>query len=254
MVSEETDNEWRRLGPAEVSETCGERVREQVQGGDRGSPPHTLKACQAGPASTNPLPGPALRPPPRLPGACHLQAAPPTNRPVPRLTPSLDGSEPGCRSLSRSRSAVRAARTLLSELCTVGAGPAIRLPSSLSPSRNLLPATPPAHTYPSGPGPRSCAAGGHSLGAAVLGGLRGLGTPGSETGWELSRGDDPPVGEGEGWKGPASFSASHPASQGPPHPPDGVVLGKALRAPHAAGPLPLLGSLRCHRGLASRGG
>lgn len=53
MVSEEMDNEWRRLGPAEVSET-----------------------------------------------------------------PSLDGSEPGCRSLSRSRSAVRAARTLLSELCT----------------------------------------------------------------------------------------------------------------------------------------
>lgn len=41
MVSEEMDNEWRRLGPAEVSETCGERVREPVQDGDRGSPTHT---------------------------------------------------------------------------------------------------------------------------------------------------------------------------------------------------------------------
>jgi len=104
-----------------------------------GEAPHTHTEGLSGRACLNQPPSwssPATTPRPAQ--ACHLQAAPPTDHPIPRLTPSLDGSEPGCRSLSRSRSAVRAARTLLSELCTVGAGPAIRLPSSLSPSPNLL--------------------------------------------------------------------------------------------------------------------
>lgn len=214
------------------------------------APPHThRRPVRQGLPQPTPFPAQACPAGPGLPSSGRSFHRPPG----PLLTPSLDGSEPWCRPLSRSRSAVRAARTLLSELCTAGAGPASdSLPPLALP--HLLPTAPPAHTHPSGPGPRSCAAGGRSLGAAALGGPRGLGTPGSETGWELSRGDDPPVGEGEGWKGPASFGASHPASQGPPHPPDGVVLGKALCAPHAAGPLPLLGSLRRHRGLASRGG
>lgn len=98
-----------------------------------------------------------------------------------------------------------------------GGRPAIRLPSSPSPSPRLPPATPRARTHPSEPGPRNCAARGHSLGVAARGGPRGPGTPGSEIGWEQSRGDDPPVGEGEGLKGAASFRASHPASRGP-HP------------------------------------
>lgn len=47
----------------------------------------------------------------------------------------------------------------------------------------------------------------------------------------------------KGKGGRAQLPSAPPTQRlpGPPHPPDGVVLGKALRAPHAAGPLPLLG-------------
>lgn len=55
----------------------------------------------------------------------------------PSLTPVLDSSEPRCRSLRWSRSAVRAARTLLSELCTAGAGAGIR--PSASPAGSVPP-------------------------------------------------------------------------------------------------------------------
>lgn len=83
---------------------------------------------------------------------------------------------------------------------------------SESPSPLSLPAPrhPPSHTHLSGPGPRNCAAGGHSLGVAARGVLSGPGTPGSETGWERSHGDDQPVGGGDGLKGKALFKASHP--------------------------------------------
>lgn len=87
--------------------------------------------------------------------------------------------------------------------------------SSSSPSTCLVPAAPPPHTHPSGPAPRKSAAGGHSREAAARGGLRGPGTPGSETGWEQSHGDDQPVGEGQGSKVTASFRASHRAAWGP---------------------------------------
>lgn len=87
--------------------------------------------------------------------------------------------------------------------------------SSSSPSTCLVPAAPPPHTHPSGPAPRKSAAGGHSREAAARGGLRGPGTPGSETGWEQSHGDDQPVGEGQGSKMTASFGASHRAAWGP---------------------------------------
>lgn len=49
---------------------------------------------------------------------------------------------------------------------------------------------------------------------AARGGLRGPGTPGSETGWEQSRGDDQPGGEGEGSKVTASSRTSHPGDLG----------------------------------------
>lgn len=49
---------------------------------------------------------------------------------------------------------------------------------------------------------------------AAPGVLSGPGTPGTEIGWEQSHGDDPPVGEGEGLRGAASFGASHPGNWG----------------------------------------
>lgn len=54
--------------------------------------------------------------------------------------------------------------------------------------------------------------------------------------------------------GTASSRALSPWNLGlvtPSHPSNGVILRKALCAPHATGPFPLLGSLSCHRGLVS---
>lgn len=170
----------------------------------RSSPPCHLLSAETASAKPPPSPRSAIGP---QAGSPQLQALSPHQPPCPPgLTPILDNSEPWCISLSRSRSVVRAARTLLRELCTKGGVADHQSPRSLLPA----PYQPlPACTYPSGPGPRSCAAGGHSLWVAAHGCLRSPETPGSEIGWEQSRGDDQPVGEGEGLKGPASLE--HPA-------------------------------------------
>lgn len=100
-------------------------------------------ACRAQPASSNLPSRPRSGTTPGLQSS-GLGPAPPTGHPAPSLTPSLDGSEPWCRSLSRSRSVVRAARTLLSELCTVGAGrPSDSLPLPLP--LPACPQPPPGH-------------------------------------------------------------------------------------------------------------
>lgn len=154
------------------------------------------RLCHAETARATPpsQPRSACTPRPAVSASGHL-LSPATM--TPSLTPILDSSESWCRSLSWSRSAVRAARTLLRALCTVraGAGHQTLLPPLLLPP---APRRPPSYTHPSGPGPRNCAAGGHSLGEAAHGVLSGLETPGSERGWEQSHGDDQPVGEGRG--------------------------------------------------------
>ena len=95
VVSEETDSEWRRLGPAEVSETCRERVRVQVQDGDAGSPPHThRRPVRQGLPQPTPFPAQACDHP-RPAHAGHLQAAPPTDHQVPCSPPAWMAPNPG---------------------------------------------------------------------------------------------------------------------------------------------------------------
>ena len=86
MVSEETDSEWRRLGPAGASETCRGEGRAQVPGGEvHLAPPGTDCPCQTPfpaqicdhcpPPHPTRLPSPASGP--LLPPATLSLAAPP---------------------------------------------------------------------------------------------------------------------------------------------------------------------------------
>lgn len=80
MVSEEMDSEWRRLGPAEASETYRERVRGQ---GARRMKPFPPRHAET--ASANPLHAQICC----YPQVCSpsLKLSPPTSRPVPKPHP-----------------------------------------------------------------------------------------------------------------------------------------------------------------------
>lgn len=83
MVSEETESEWRRLGPAEASETCRERVRGQGPVGQSPPPPTTLISASV----TASAPDPALLSPqacgPRPPALSSHDSLVPEPHPCP---------------------------------------------------------------------------------------------------------------------------------------------------------------------------